>query len=78
VQRLTITIVTLLEVDGNPKRINDAAPSLEEDPSTRLEDATDEEEFEPILEPGEREQDGGKGCDGRLFGESVGDACKVR
>lgn len=77
-QRLTITIVTLLEVDGNPKRINDAVPSLEEHPPTRLEDATDEEEFEPILEPGEREEDGGKSRDGRLFGEGVGDVCKVR
>jgi hypothetical protein len=78
VQRLTITIVTLLEVDGDPKRIHDAVPSLEDDPSTRLKDATDEEQFEPILKPGEREQDSGESCDGRFFDERVGDVCEVR
>ena len=53
-------------------------PRLEGEPTTRLEDTTDEEEFEPVLESGEGEQDGGKGRDGRFFGEGVGDACEVR
>jgi hypothetical protein len=51
----TIAVITLLEVYGNPERINYAVPSLEDDPPARLEDATEEEEFEPILESRERE-----------------------
>jgi len=53
-------------------------PGLEGDPTTRLEDATDEEELEPVLKSSEGEQDGGKSRDGRFFGEGVGDACEVR
>ena len=53
-------------------------PSLGDDPPTRLEDTTDEEEFEPILESGEREQDGREGRDGRFLSEGGGDVCEVR
>ena len=52
---LTITIITLLKVDGNPTPIDYIVPSLEGESPTRLEDTADEEEFEPVLESGERE-----------------------
>ena len=53
-------------------------PSLGGEPPTGLEGTTDEQEFEPILESGEREQDGGKGRNGRFVGEGIGDAREVR
>ena len=74
---LTITAITLSEVDGDPKRINDAIPSLECNPPTQLEDSDDQEKFEPILESGEGEQDGSKGSDGRFCGEGVVIVCEV-
>jgi len=51
---LTITTVTLFEVDGDPERIKDTAPSVKCNPPTRFEDTADEEEFEPTLESGKR------------------------
>lgn len=58
---LTIAVVTILEFNGNRKRIYYMVPSLEGDPPTRLEDTADKEEFEPILGSDEREEDGGEG-----------------
>jgi len=48
-----ILIVHLGEFDGNPKQINNGVPSLGCDTLTYPEDATDEGECEPALEPGE-------------------------
>ena len=76
-QTLTVTVITLLEVDGNPEPVHDVVPGLKGGPSTRLKDTADEEEFEPILESGEREQDGRESRDGRFLGEGVGDVCDV-
>jgi len=75
---LTITIITLLKIDGDPNRINHSIPSLKDDPTTRLENTANEEEFEPVLEPGEGEQDGGKCRDGWFFGEGLSDTREVR
>ena len=58
---LTIAVVTILEFNGNRKRVYYVVPSLESDPPTCLEDTADEEEFEPILGSNKREEDGDKG-----------------
>ena len=74
---LTIAVIAVLKVDSDPKPIDYVVPRLKGDPATRLEDSTNEEELEPVLESGEGEQDGGKSRDGGFFGEGVCDARKV-
>ena len=74
---LTMTAITLFEVDGDPERIKDAAPSVKRDPPTRLEESADEEEFEPTFESGKRLQYSGEGRYGSSFGEGVGDLWEI-
>ena len=49
----TVAIVTLLKIDGDPNRIKEALPTLEHRPPARFQDTADEEELEPVLDPGE-------------------------
>ena len=76
---LAVTAITLVEVDGNPKRSEDTAPSMECYPPTRLEGAADQEEREPTLELGERWQEGGESRmrNGMSLGMGVGNVCEV-
>ena len=73
----TIAVVTILELNGDPYIIKEVLPDLEGDPPARLQDTTDEEEFKPILDSGERNQDCCKGRDGRFFSEGIGDVREV-
>ena len=73
--KFTIAVINLFDVNGDPERINDAAPSV--DPPARLEDSADQEEFEPTLKSGEGEQDGSKGRDESFSGEGIVVDCEV-
>lgn len=73
---LTVTVITVLKVDGDPKQIIYGLQNLIGKPTTSLEDATDEEEFEPILESNEREQECGEVCEGRLCSKGSGSVRK--
>ena len=75
---LTMAIVALFKVDADPERVGEFVPSLEDKPPACLENAADEEEFDPVLQSGEREQHGREGREGRFFGERAGDVREVR
>ena len=70
-----MTPITTVDINGDPKRIDDAAPSV--GPPARLEDSANQEEFEPTLESVEGEHDGGKGRDKRFSGEGIVVGCEV-
>ena len=67
--------ITLSDVNGDPKRTNDAAPNV--DPPTCLEDSADQEELEPTLESGGGDQDSSNGRDEKVSGEGIFIGCEV-
>jgi len=69
-----MTAIKIIDINGDPKRINDAAPSV--DPPTCLEDSADQEEFEPTLKSSEGEQDGSNGRDEKVSGEGIVVSCE--
>ena len=73
--KFTITVIMLFDVNGDPERINIAAPSV--DPPACFKDDADQEEFKPTLESGKGEKGGSKGLDERFSGEGIVVGCEV-